>query len=78
MDGSVEALEFLVKEDVPGLTGLPLRDINTVRGVLIACIVRDGEVIIPSGADVILPGDTVVIVTSARNRMDNVGDIIRS
>ena len=78
MDGSVEALEFLVKEEVAGLTGVPLRELDTVKGVLVACIVREGTVIIPSGADVILPGDTVVVVTYGGNRMDNIGDIVRS
>lgn len=77
MDGSVEALEFLVKEEVAGLTGVPLRDLDTVPGVLVACIVREGAVIIPSGADVILPGDTVVVVTLSGNRMDTIGDIIK-
>ena len=77
MDGSVEALEFLVKEEVAGLTGIPLRELDTAKGVLVACIVREGAVIIPSGADVILPGDTVVVVTLSGNRMDTIGDIIK-
>lgn len=62
MDEQVEALEFLVKESISSLTDVPLKELKLRSGVLIACIVRDGKVIIPSGNDCICPGDTVVIV----------------
>ena len=38
---------------------LPIKD-NT----LIACINRKGKIITPKGQDVILPGDTVIVVTT--------------
>ena len=77
MDGSIEALEFIVKEDVPGLTDVPLSKMRTRAGVLIACIVHEGEVIIPTGADVIHRGDTVVVITTSEERMDSIGDILK-
>lgn len=77
MDGSVEVLEFLVKEEIDGLTDIPLRDLRTVNGLLIACIMRNGEVTIPSGSDTIRQGDSVVVVTASGHQMDSIGDIIR-
>ena len=77
MDGSVEALEFLVQEEVEGLTGVPLRELRSVDNMLIACIVHEGEIIIPSGADMISRGDTVVIITKSGTHMDSIGDILR-
>ncbi len=77
MDGSVEALEFLVTEEVKDVTGIPLRELKTQEGLLLACIVREGAVIIPSGNDAILQGDAVVVVTEAGKQMDSIGDIVR-
>ena len=77
MDGSVEALEFLVKDEVDGVTGVPLRDMHTVDDMLIACIVHDEQIIIPSGLDTISPGDTVVIITKSGRQMDSIGDILK-
>ncbi len=76
MDGSVEALEFLVTEEARDVTGIPLRELKTQKGLLLACIVRKGAVIIPSGNDLILPGDTVVVFTEAGKQMDSIGDIL--
>lgn len=78
MDGSVEALEFLIKEEIEGLTDIPLRELSLSPGVLIATIVRDGVVTVPSGSDRILPGDTVVVVTAGDRQMDSIGDILGS
>ena len=64
MDGRVEALEFLVKDDIAGITDIPLKQLRPKAGVLIACIVRRDRVIIPSGDDEIRKGDTVIVVTT--------------
>ncbi len=63
LDGKAEALEFRIKENSPVsnimIEKLPIKD-NT----LIACINRKGKIITPKGQDVILPGDTVIVVTT--------------
>ena len=59
----VEASEFIVKKNSP-ITEAPLAELNFKRNVLIAAILRKNKVIIPRGADRILPGDRVVIVSS--------------
>ena len=56
VNDQVEALEFAVTEDTPNL-GVPLRDMQLKPGVLIACINREGKVIIPNGNDYIQPQD---------------------
>ena len=77
MDGTVEALEFIVKEDVPGLTEIPLCEVSLRRGVLVACIVHENEVIIPKGNDRIRRGDTVMVITTSDQRMDSIGDVLK-
>jgi trk system potassium uptake protein TrkA len=63
-DGRVEAIEFRIEEEFKGLTGVALSDLSLKKDVLISFISRRGKIIIPSGSDVILPGDTVMIVTT--------------
>lgn len=63
VDNKVEAVEFIVKEDSPCI-GEPLRTLKMKPGILIACIVRGGKVIIPGGDDTIEPNDNVVVVSS--------------
>jgi len=62
-DHRVEALEFEVTEDSP-VTGTPLFRLNKKDNLLIACINRDGHIIIPSGQDTIEIGDEVTVVTT--------------
>ena len=64
LGGRVEALEFLVKDEIGGITDIPLKELRPRVGILIACIVRRDRVIIPSGNDVIQKGDTVIVVTT--------------
>ncbi len=67
MEGKAEAIEFKVKDNIQGLTLIPLKELGPKlkQGVLIACVVRDNKIIIPTGNDIIAPGDTVIVVTTA-------------
>ena len=65
MDGKAEALEFNVRRD-SSITGIPLKSLNIKPGILIAGIIRDRHPIIPTGDDMIIPGDRVVIMSSHR------------
>ena len=58
----VEATEFIVKGE-SAITNTPLSKLKLRKNVLIACISRSGEVIIPRGSDTIQVGDSVVIVS---------------
>lgn len=74
-DGMVEALELSVRESIDGITNVPLKQLKPRAGLLIACIVRDGEVIIPSGEDAIRKNDTVIVVTTD-NKTKSIKDIV--
>ncbi len=69
LGGKAEALEFRIADNSP-VINTPLQDLNIKKGVLIACIHRNGRVIIPRGQNCILPGDTVVVVTTLKGLGD--------
>lgn len=73
-NNSVEALEFDVAEDFEGLS-IPLRDIKLKRNLLIAAIIRGGQVIYPNGQSTIEIGDSVIVV-AASNRLSNLNNIL--
>lgn len=63
VDNKIEALEFTVSEK-SNITNIPLRNIKLKENLLIACIVRNGKSIIPSGSNEIKNGDNIIIVTT--------------
>ncbi len=68
-DGNAEVLEFLIKDDSP-VINTKLEDLNLKPNILISCINRSGKIIIPSGKDILLVGDTVIIVLTNRRIYD--------
>ena len=62
-DQRAEAIEFRVSEP-SAITDTPLKDLSLKKNLLIGCIVRHGQAIIPGGLDEIHVGDTVVVVTT--------------
>ena len=72
----VEALEFKVKETSPAI-GIPLKDLKTKPGVLVATIIRGNRIIIPGGNDSIEAGDSVIIITTSKKLMD-LKDILKT
>ena len=74
MDGKAEALEFKVASDSNAL-GICIKDIKLKPNVLIAGITRDTKIIIPSGSDMILSGDRVIVI-SAEQRLNDFDDIL--
>lgn len=75
MDGKAEALEFLVRDE-PGVVGIPLKDLNIKPNTLIGGIVRDRKTLIPTGNDMILSGDRVVVL-AANQRLHDLSDILK-
>lgn len=61
--GKAEAMEFMVGEDCP-VRGKPFSSLAFRAGVLVACIIRNNALIIPSGNDHLEAGDSVVILSS--------------
>lgn len=75
MDDKVEALEFTVKSDSK-MINIPLRELKTKPNTLIAGILRDRKPIIPSGDDMLLTGDKVVVF-AANQRISSLADILK-
>ena len=75
MDGDVEASEFIVLSDCC-LLNVPLKDMKLKDNIIVAGIIRDKESIIPSGEDVILEGDRVIVVAT-QLRLYDLADILR-
>ena len=69
MDGQLEALEFRAGEKSRCI-GITLRELRVKQGILIASILRDGQICVPDGDTKILAGDKVVVVTTRSGLMD--------
>ena len=69
-----EAIEFRVDVDT-SITGKTFDSIKLKSNTLIACINRDGKIIIPRGRDALMKGDSVVIVTAHAGFKD-ISDIL--
>lgn len=74
-DGKVEALEFYIKEENPRITNIPLLKLPIKKNILICCINRHNKIIIPGGQDVLLPGDSVVVVLTEES-INDITDIL--
>lgn len=61
-DRSVEAMEFQVHKKARCID-TPLKDLRLKKGILIGCISRDAEIIIPSGGTEIRIGDSVIVIS---------------
>ncbi|MBQ5320842.1 MAG: Trk system potassium transporter TrkA [Oscillospiraceae bacterium] len=75
MDGKAEALEFKVQSDFKNLN-VPIREMKIKNNVLIAGIIRRRKIVIPTGNDVFLAGDRVVVLATGE-KMDDLSDIIK-
>ena len=73
-DGQVQAVEFAVEETTRNC-GVALKDLKLKSNVLLATISKNGQVEIPNGASTIEPGDTVVVVTTRKDTLQNLNDI---
>lgn len=74
MDDKVEVLEFRVKASFPKLN-IPFKDLKTKPNTLIAGILRERKTIIPTGNDVLLADDKVVVL-AANQRINTLSDIL--
>ncbi len=65
----VEALEFRAKEGSRS-TETPLSELSLKDELQVICIARSGKVILPQGSDMIVPGDSVVVITKQKGLSD--------
>ena len=76
VDNKVEAIEFIAKEK-SRVIGKQFKDLKLKDNLLIAAIIRRNGVIVPTGSDMLLPRDHVVIVTLADRALDDLNDILQ-
>ncbi|MBO5224740.1 MAG: Trk system potassium transporter TrkA [Clostridia bacterium] len=74
MDGNAEAIEFTVMSDFKYI-GVPLKDVKFKKNALLAGIVRNNKSIIPTGDDVILADDRVIVISSNLGT-DDISDML--
>ncbi len=75
MDDKVEVLEFIVKDDF-NKNNIPFKDLSLKPNTLVAGIIRNRKTIIPTGDDMFLPLDKVIIL-AANQRINKLSDILR-
>ena len=73
-DGAVDAVEFQLNKKAKCL-GIPLNDLKLKSGILIGCISRDSDIVIPSGETKMNIGDSVIIITK-NNDISDLDDIL--
>ncbi len=59
-----EALEIIARQD-SSLVNIPIKELDFPREAIILCIVRKDKVIIPTGDDVVLPQDRLIILSKS-------------
>ncbi len=74
LDGKAEALEFKINKN-SRVIGTTIEKLKIKKNVLIACITRNSQVIIPRGYDEIKQGDRVIVVTTIEG-LNDIGDIL--
>ena len=57
--------------------GTPLSKVPIKDGILMVCINRNGEIIIPKGSDTFEPGDTVIIVSDTGMAIKDMNEIFK-
>ena len=67
--GGAEAMEFTVGPTTKHL-GVSLKDLKLRPGVLLAVIVRGGDIIIPQGSSSLREGDQVIIIARGGGVLD--------
>lgn len=73
VNNQVEALEFSARKQ-ESFYNKPLKELTLKKNCLIACIIRQNEVIIPNGDSEIRLGDNVIVVTTHTN-FDDLNDV---
>ena len=73
-NGKAEAIGFTVPKE-GNFQGVSLKQLHLKPHILVANIVRGNKVIIPKGDDCMLPGDSIVIITTSDQAISNLTDI---
>ena len=69
LESRAEAVEFIADENCP-INDVPLKNLKLKEGVIIACVSRGKNVIIPDGNTVVEKGDSVIVITAGQTVYD--------
>ncbi|MCG9968232.1 Trk system potassium transporter TrkA [Pelotomaculum terephthalicicum JT] len=61
-DGKILMADITMDENMTAFIGKKLKDVELPRACLIVAISRRGEMVIPGGKDIIMPGDTIYLL----------------
>ena len=75
-EGQAEAVEFLVDKDTK-YCGVPLKDLNIKKNVLVVCIGHGADIEIPNGNSSFQEGDTLILVTNGDHIIYSLNDIFQ-
>ena len=73
--GKASAAEFIVRDN-SSVVGKPLSELKFKNNILVAAIIRDKNVIIPRGNDIINLGDSVIIISECMP-LGDITDILK-
>ncbi len=76
MDDNAEALEFFVRPGFEWLN-IPLKELSLKNNILLVGILRGRKIMIPSGDDVIMPKDHVIVVAAGKQHITSLGEIFK-
>ena len=63
--GSAEVYEIIVNAHMKRLINRPIKDLGLPKGILIGAMFRNNDALIPSGNDILMPGDRIIIFAAA-------------
>ncbi len=69
INSRIEATEFFITRETV-YTGVKIKNLKFRPNVLVACIIRNKNVILPGGEDMMLPNDTVIIISTQEHLKD--------
>lgn len=73
-NGKAEALGFTVPP-TGSFLNIPFTDLRLKPGILIATIIRNQQVITPTGSDCMTPGDSIIVIANTEKAISNLTDI---
>jgi len=77
LSGNGEVIEFEISETDEKFTKTPFKQIKLIKNTIIACVLRENDVIIPNSTDLLLPHDKILVVTKNKEKLESLNNILR-
>ena len=73
--GHIHLMELLVKEQDP-IVNQQIKDIDISEEMIISCIIRNNQALIPKGDTFILSGDKLIILSTSTQPQSFIGQLV--